>query len=84
MALTIEVPDDVLCALPFPAWEKEGRSRTEMACVMYRNGWLSLGKSAELARVDSFLLGRELASRGIPMHYSDDMLQQDMAYARGK
>ena len=84
MALTIEVPDDVLSALPFPSGEKEGRIRMEMACLMYRNGWLSLGKAAELARLDSFLLGRELASRGIAMNYDEEMLQDDLAYARGK
>ncbi len=84
MSLTIEVPDDVLSALPFPSGEKEGRIRTEMACLMYRNGWLSLGKAAELARLDSFLMGCELAAREIPMHYDEEMLQEDLAYACGK
>lgn len=84
MALTIEFPDDVLSALPIPAGEREGRLRMEMACLMYRNGWISLGKAAELARVDSFLMGLELGVREIPMHYDDDMLQEDFAYARGK
>lgn len=84
MSLTIEVPDDVLSALPIPVGEREGRLRMEMACLMYRNGWISLGKAAELARADSFLMGRELAAREIPMHYDEEMLQEDLAYARGK
>jgi predicted HTH domain antitoxin len=84
MSLTIEVPDDVLSALPIPTGEREGRLRMEMACLMYRNGWISLGKAAELARVGSFLMGIELAVREIPMQYDDEMLQEDFAYARGK
>ena len=84
MPLTIELPDNVLSALPIPPEEREGRLRMEMACLIYRNGWISLGKAAELARVNSFLMGHELASREIPMRYNDEMLQDDFAYACGK
>jgi predicted HTH domain antitoxin len=84
MSLSLDIPDSVLEGLRLPEQEIRGRLRTELAIALYAQGALSLGKAAELAEMSRILFGECLAQRGIPRHYGEADLAQDLAYARSE
>ncbi len=84
MSVTLDIPDDVLAALPMAEEERKGRLLLEIACALYARDLLSLGKAAELAGVPKIPFGQEVGRRGIARHYTDAELEADLAYARGE
>ncbi len=56
----------------------------ELAVALYARGILSLGKASELTKMSKVELGLLVGRRGIPRHYGQDELAQDVAYARGE
>ena len=42
-----------------------------------------LGKASDLAKMSKIELGVLLGQRGIPRHYGEEVLAQDLEYARG-
>ncbi len=83
MSLTLEIPDEVSRALRLPPPEVKSRLQLELAVSLYGQGILGLGKAAELAGLSRWELNDLLARRGVPMHYSEADLKEDLAYARG-
>ena len=83
MSVTLDIPDAVSHAMRLPPAEIEQRLRLELAISLYSQNILGLGKAAELARIDRGQLNQILAARGIPMHYSEEDLAEDSAYASG-
>ena len=82
MSLTLEIPDAVSAALRLPPPELKTRLQLELAVSLYAQQILSLGKAAELARLSRWELNDLLARRGIPMHYGEAELTEDLSYAR--
>jgi predicted HTH domain antitoxin len=82
MSLTLEIPDDVMAAIP----EQERRSclQLELACTLYARDLLSLGRAAELAGISKVAFGQEIGKRGIARHYTATELTADLAYACGE
>lgn len=83
MSLTLDIPDDVMAAMPVPEAEREHFVLCEIACSLYARGVLSLGRAAELAAMSRADFGIEIGRRGIPRHYTQEELDADIAYARG-
>ena len=84
MGLTLNIPDSVVQGLRLPEGEIPARLRTELALALYAQGVLSLGKAAELAEMSRIVFGELAGQRGIPRHYGDDDLAQDLRYARSE
>jgi predicted HTH domain antitoxin len=84
MGLVLRIPDSVVQGLRLPEGEIAQRLRAELAIALYSQGVLSLGKAAELAEMTRLLFGELAAQRGIPRHYTDEDLTQDLAYAGGE
>lgn len=84
MSLTLDIPDSVIQGLRLPQGEIPGRLRTELAIALYAQGVLSLGKAAELAEMSRILFDELVGQRGIPRHYGDEDLAQDLAYVRSE
>jgi len=78
MAVVVQVPDEIASAMRLPDEEKEGRARIELACALYSQDVLSLGKAAQLAEMSRLRFGEELARRGIARHYREAHLKQDL------
>ena len=78
MPLILEVPDEVVLAMRLPAPEKKRRAELELACALYAQDVLSCGKAAQLAGMNRFRFGEELAVRNIPRHYTEANLRQDL------
>jgi predicted HTH domain antitoxin len=83
VSLSLEIPDDVSQAMRLPPAETKSRLQLELAVSLYAQEILSLGKAAELACISRLELSDALAKRGVPMHYTQEDLSNDLAYARG-
>jgi len=78
MSLILEVPDEIVRAMNVPEAERKHRVEIELACALYAQGVLSIGKAAQLAGLNRFRFGEELAARNIPRHYTAENLRQDL------
>jgi predicted HTH domain antitoxin len=83
MSITLDIPNNLHEALRVSPAETAARLKLELAVSLYAQNALSLGKAAGLAGLSRFDLNDVLAARGIPMHYGQKELEEDLAYARG-
>jgi predicted HTH domain antitoxin len=83
MILTLEIPDEVSQAMRLPAPEVRTRLQLELAISLYEQEILPLGKAAKLAGLNSWEFNDILSRRKIPMHYTEEDLAHDIAYADG-
>ena len=82
--VTLEIPEQF--ARSFGATDEEVRrnAKIELALEMYREGKWSTGRAAEFAEmyIGSFM--DLLRDRNIGREYTEEMLRQDIAYARSR
>ncbi len=83
MSITLDIPNNLHLAMNIAPAEMEQRMKLELAVALYSQNRLGLGKGAELAGMSRFAFNDVLAERGIPMHYGQKELEEDLAYARG-
>jgi predicted HTH domain antitoxin len=84
MTIHLVISDSIAQAMRLPVARQQQQLMTELALTLYAQGILSFGKARELAGMDRLVFGRLLGERGIPRHYSEDDLQDDLNYARGE
>ena len=84
MTFQVVIPDAVAASLRLPESEVEARLRTELALALYAQRILPLGKASELAGISRFVFSDLVAGRGLPRHYTDEELTQDLEYACGQ
>ena len=84
MSITLDIPNNIHEALHVKPAEAEPRLKLELAVALYAQNALGLGKAAELAGMSRLDLNDILAERGIPMHYGQKELDEDLAYARSR
>ena len=82
MSITLDIPNNIHEALHVTPAEAEARLKLELAVALYAQNALGLGKAAELAGISRLDFNDILAERGIPMHYGQKELDEDLAYAR--
>jgi len=82
MSITLDLPNNLHEALHVSPEEAEKRLKLELAVSLYAQKALSQGKAAELAGMNWFDFNDVLAARGIPMHYGQKELEEDLTYAR--
>lgn len=71
--MTIEIADEILSS-PSPGKD----ILLEVALYLFANYKVSLAKAAEIAGISRIEMQREAGSRQIPMHYDEDMLNNDL------
>jgi predicted HTH domain antitoxin len=84
MSLVLEIPDEVAQAIRLPAGDRRESLMIELALALYARGILSFGKARELTPLNRIEFGLLLGRRGIPRHYTEDDLADDIAYAHGE
>lgn len=84
MSLILEIPDKVAQALRLPLIDRKQQVMTELAITLYARGILSFGKARELTTLNKAEFGLLLGRRGIPRHYTEQDLEDDIAYAHGQ
>jgi len=76
--VVIEVPE----GLRVPPDELEERLRIELALRLYEKGIASLGQARKIAGVSKWDFLELLAREGIPLHYGEDELREDLEAAK--
>ena len=75
--VVIEVPEN----LRVPPGELEERLRIELALRLYEKGIASLGQARRIAGLSKWDFLELLAREGIPIHYEEEELKQDLEVA---
>jgi predicted HTH domain antitoxin len=83
MALHFDIPESITSSLRLPEPEAEPRVRAELGIALYVQSILPFGKASELAGISRQEFAALLGQRGIPRHYTEQELTQDLEYARG-
>ena len=76
--VVIEVPEN----LRIPPSELEKRLRIELALRLYEKGIASLGQARRIAGLSKWDFLELLAREGIPIHYGEEELKEDLEVAR--
>ena len=71
--MLIEIPDT---ALEHPL--DRNKMLLEIAIYLFEKDKLTLGKAAELVGIPKMQMQNEIGSRGINMHYDEEMLENDL------
>ena len=79
--MAIPIPAEVKHALRIPERELATRLRLELAVHFYEEWLLAFGKAAEMAKISRWHFAEELAKRKIPRHYTEEDLDDDLAFA---
>ncbi|NDC63634.1 MAG: UPF0175 family protein [Planctomycetia bacterium] len=80
MSVTLDIPEEILSAIPGSTVEIHDRLRLELACALYERELASFGSAAQVAGVHPFVFGHELTRRGITRHYGEAEMADDAAY----
>jgi predicted HTH domain antitoxin len=83
MNLHFEIPESITGSLRLPEPEMEPRLRTELGVALYAQSILPFGKASELAGISRHEFAALVGRRGIPRHYTEQELAQDLEYAGG-
>jgi predicted HTH domain antitoxin len=83
MGLFLTIPDSVVQAIRLPEKRLREEMLLELAVALYAQEALSFGKGRELAGLSKYEFGRILGQREIARHYSEEELEDDLAYAHG-
>ncbi len=78
---TIEIDDEVYDALRIPERERPAEVKRELAVSLYARDALSFGKARALADLSKREFHDLLGERGIPRHYTEAELAEDLEYA---
>jgi len=84
MSIDLHISDSVAQAIRLPEVQKAQSLLTELAIALYAQGILSFGKARELSGMGKYEFGLLLGERGIPRHYDQKDLEDDLTYARGE
>jgi len=84
MTILLEIPDSVARALRLPPAEQRRQLKVELALSLYAQGILSFGKARELADMHKLEFSLLLGKRNLPRHYTNEDLQDDLAYGSGQ
>ena len=76
--VVIEVPE----GLRIPPSELEERLRIELALRLYEKGIASLGQARRIAGLSKWDFLELLAREGIPLHYGEEELKEDLEVAK--
>lgn len=82
--LVVEIPQDVVSALRVPPEDAEREVRKELALALYARKMLPLGKARRLAGISRRDFEALLGERRIPRAYTQEDLDDDLAYGLGK
>lgn len=76
--MSVVIPDDILQA----AGMSEAELKLEIAIMLFQKERISIGKARHLAGMHLIEFQREIASRGICIHYDVEDFQEDIKTLR--
>ncbi|MBW4591962.1 MAG: UPF0175 family protein [Brasilonema angustatum HA4187-MV1] len=76
--MSVVIPDDILTA----AGISEAELKLEIAIMLFQQEKISIGKARRLAEMNLIEFQREIASRGICVHYDVEEFEADLKTLR--
>ncbi|MDF5713040.1 MAG: UPF0175 family protein [Rhizonema sp. NSF051] len=76
--MSVVIPDDILTA----AGISEAELKLEIAIMLFQQEKISIGKARRLAGMNLIEFQREIASRGICIHYDVEEFEADLKTLR--
>jgi len=83
MDLVLKIPDEILETIKMPKKQAEKELKKELAFLLYERELASMGVARRLAGILKWEFIEGLAERGIPRHYDEKELEEDIKYAKG-
>jgi predicted HTH domain antitoxin len=80
--VTLEIPEQFAASFGDTPEEIARNAKTELAIEMYREAKWSTGKAAEFCGMLRIEFMDLLRDRKVPMPYTNEAIEQDIAYAR--
>ena len=84
MSVTLDVSDDFAKRLENQPEAAEAGLHLELVVALYRSGSLPVGRAARIAGLGQEQFSEILRQRRVPMPYSMNDLEHDIAYAGGR
>lgn len=84
MPMTVQISDEIVEAMQLSAPDKQRRVEIELGCALYAQSILPSASAARLAGLPRLEFLAEVGKRGIPRHYSENDLRQDLSFAHGR
>ncbi len=82
MTLILQIPDEILETIKIPKKKIEKHLKKELAFLLYERELVSMGAARRLADITKLEFIEGLAERGVPRHYDEKELEEDMEYAK--
>lgn len=82
--VTIEIPEGFTSSFGETEEEVRRNAKLELAIEMYREGKWSTRRAGEFAGLNRWQFMDILMERKVPFPYTEEMLAQDIAYARSR
>ena len=82
--VTLEIPEEFARSFGTTEEEVKCNAKIELAIEMYREGKWSTGKAAGFVSMNRWQFMDILKARKVPMPYTREMLEQDIAHARSR
>jgi predicted HTH domain antitoxin len=82
--VTLEIPEEFTRSFGTTEEEVRRNAKLELAIEMYREGKWSTRRAAEFAGMNRWQFMDVLMARKVPFPYTEEMLAQDIAYARSR
>jgi len=82
MALSLAIPDEIVCAIKLQKKQMENELIKEIAFTLYDRGLTSMGVARRFAALSKWAFIEGLAQRCIPRHYYASEVEEDINYAR--
>lgn len=76
--VSVNLPKELIRILKIREKDFSGAVRESLAVELYREGLISLGKAAEIAKVSKWEMFEILAAKKIPLQYYPEDLKQDI------
>ena len=83
-SVTLEIPDGFTGSFGSTEDEVRRNAKIELAIEMYREGKWSTGLAGKFCSMTRIAFMDLLRDRQVPMPYTREMLEQDLAYARSR
>jgi predicted HTH domain antitoxin len=76
--ISVDIPRELIHVFKIREKELSKAVRESLAVELYRDGKISLGKAAEIARISRWEMFELLAAKKVPLQYYPEDLEQDI------
>ena len=79
--IVIKIPKEIILSLRIPQEKAKEQLKEELAIHLYKEGFLSFGKSRALASLSKWKFAQRLGAKKIARHYAYEDFEEDLMFA---